>query len=1232
MRENNNSRFLLKASICFILLLIVFFVVNMRNTVFASNENDFCYLSDIPYVEKQSYTRWGKICQNKTSSDTLISVMIENSTYSFEKGIWAHATSNVVYDLSDYKQYNYFTAFIGLNTTAASSSNGVKFYIYTSTDGEHWDLKTDAEPAVSKPGQNATFVKIDIRDAKFLRLYADDNGSQGNDHAVYADAKLIKEDYDDNVVPSVEEYDKIIKTQYADAELSNKEYELKLLQREFVDSVGRYALKRFVQETDPNKEVLSWLMDDVENLRLYIVGGEPDGNYYNSLKVLAELYHAYKDDFDIDETTKYGTRLGDLYKKMAITLSLTHSTTVGLWMNPNVPENQSNAVDRYRIFKQMHADGKFVVSDNQDHTKWFEALQIEEMRFVLNNIIDDEEILWLNEYTQKYIDEHPGQEEIYLQPHRYMKYIWPNYDKPEYYDEDNKQMWSEKYGNFLDYGVTYKLGVPKLWMNIDNGAVCGGISKIGSNIRGVHGTPSSVISQPGHAALIYYRKNEQGQGYWTIDNDVSGWSKSGRTERLNLRMPLGWGDEEYIDHNKDWLGLATYVLLAQGALNDFDNYQTSRETLILADVYKDDLEKLYEVYREAIEAEPLNIDAWYGLIKAYKADDTKGEEDFYNLSVEIFDKLKYYPLPMYHLAREIKPELTSVKYSFKFVIDQDNALNEAKVADATKTIQVQAVQQEANYLLEIADTDLATFSFDGEDAKKIVLSSMYDESGLSWDYSIDGKQKWNLVTYSPEEEHKLLLSDEQINSITAENDIYVHVQGLDYSDNNIFKIDIKEQDAPKILYNNDLENKVIGATPNMEWRMQDSEVWTSFKDAEPDLTGDKTVVVRNTRTGVYLQSAERTLTYTTDTVDEARKYIPISRLSIEDVSSEEKSNADNKAINAIDGNINTVWHTNWSGDLNRYIVIELDRPVYLSALEYVPGNGGNGRVTSAQILVSMDGENWTEVVSGTTWPNNTNKKEVTLNESAKARYVKFVAKEQASQNGNSNMMAAMINLYEDTTKHQIPTAKIKYNITESTNKNVIATLVQPSTEITITNNEGKNYHVFEENGTFEFKFVDESGVEGIEVAKVDWINKELDNPEEPDKEAEITSDLYKIEEGYISGIKPGTTVNIFEQNSEAEEAVTFIKDGKILSQDSVISTGTIIKVGPNIEYTLVVTGDIDGDGQITVTDLAKAKLHFIESKILTGAQLKAGDVDYDNEITIIDIAQMKLVMIGSKEI
>ncbi len=34
-------------------------------------------------------------------------------------------------------------------------------------------------------------------------------------------------------------------------------------------------------------------------------------------------------------------------------------------------------------------------------------------------------------------------------------------------------------------------------------------------------------------------KNADGQGYWGIDNDVSGWTLSEKGERL----PLGWGND-----------------------------------------------------------------------------------------------------------------------------------------------------------------------------------------------------------------------------------------------------------------------------------------------------------------------------------------------------------------------------------------------------------------------------------------------------------------------------------------------------------------------------------------------------------------------------------------------------------------------------------------------------------------------------------------------------------------
>ena len=1029
--ENEKSRFkyLFKISFCIIILTLVLLINETSPfTVLAStedsNNNEFCYLSDIPYVANQSAAGWKTICLDKTSDGALISVKVEGANYSFKKGIWAHATSTVVYDLTDYLGYDYFTAYIGLNTTAASSSNGVKFYIYTSEDGKNWNLKTDENPEVSKPGQNATFVKIDIRDAKFLKLYADANGSNGNDHSVYADAKLIKETYKEpgeGLVNSVEDLDKRIKTEFANADLSNKEYELVLLQRELVSNAGQYALKRFCSESEENQATLSWLMNDLDTLKLYILGGKPEGgSYYSSLNVLSKLYTKYKNDFEVKEVSKYGTVKGDLYKKMAITLSLTHSARVALWMQPSEPLNQSDAVTRYAIFKKMYDEGNFVVTDSIDITKWFESYNVEEMRFVLNNIIDDEEILWLNEYTQSFIDAQPNKAWTYLTPHPYMAYVYPNYGNPVFHDPDRKDYWDKKFnGIFSKYGVTYSSEnkkIYKVWMNFRNefgtGAVCGGISKTGSNIRTSHGIPAAVIGQPGHAAIIYYGQDNNGNGYWNLDNDVSGWTLSEKGERLLL----GWGNANTNYARGSYQ--VVYMALAQEALNDYENFEKCEETVMLAKSYEGDLVKQEEIYRRALEIQPINLDAWLGLINVYNTSTTKTEDEYFELAREVGENLKYFPLPMQQLTNLIKPKLTSVENSYRFTLLQTRILTEGtkvpnNTADNYYVYQPSLTRTEANFLLGKLDKTIATFSFDGEDADKIVLSSRFDGNGVRWDYSLDGKQTWHEVAFSAEEEHKWQLTEEEIKSINAEDDIYIHIVGVNYNEENLYKIDITETNAPT-LYNNDLENKVMGTTNIMEWRFNENDPWTSYATEEPDLTGDKTIQVRVAPSGTGLASDVTTLEFTQDEINPKRKYIKIAHLSIENVSSEATSNQGNASF-AIDGNYYTRWHSAWNGsDTQKYITIKLDKPVILSAMDYFPAAGGNGKILQAQILGSMDGENFTEI-KNVTWANNDTTKTIDFEEPVQVQYIKIVGARTSSGGGGNFIAARMFNFYEDTT-------------------------------------------------------------------------------------------------------------------------------------------------------------------------------------------------------------------------
>lgn len=162
----------------------------------------------------------------------------------------------------------------------------------------------------------------------------------------------------------------------------------------------------------------------------------------------------------------------------------------------------------------------------------------------------------------------------------------------------------------------------------------------------------------------------------------------------------------------------------------------------------------------------------------------------------------------------------------------------------------------------------------------------------------------------------------------------------------------------------------------------------------------------------------------------------------------------------------------------------------------------------------------------------------------------------------------------------------------------------------------------------------------VEEAKVavNVIKEQEEKPEEPEKPEKITSQKYRIEKDYIERIAPKTTVAKFKQNVTLENVTTnpqmvfTDENGNELQENSFITTGTKLKVGSSLQFTLIVIGDIDRNSEITINCLARIKLHLIGSELLTGIELKAADMDDDKEITINDLAQMKLFLIGLLEI
>ena len=737
---------------------IVFAAEKVNSQSIQKNNKKYIYLSDIEYDTSKSNTAYGEIVKDLNHKKETIKLNVAGKVVEFDKGMGAHATSTLVYNLSQYSDdFSRFVAYLGVDQSAVGSGNGVKFTISTSIDGEDWkNIETDVLMNYS----DAEYVDINIEGVKYLKLHAHDNGSQAVDHSVYGDAKLVKDDYDVNSeslkgILKVEDYDNLLRKYTVDENI-NKNEKL-ILRRALVKRVGYDNLQKIYKKSDANKEAIDWLLNDSDALELYITGGQVEGTYTQSLQALSNVYAKHKDDLKDEEN-------GDLYKKMMISLAISHAKSIGLWTgsSPN-----SHAPNRYEIYKKLYLEDKLA------NKEMFKKLPVELMRWVMNNSIDDEEISWLNQHARK----HKTKTQNYdLDPYRYISYDYSfkyNYNENQYYSEENKEKWDNKY-KLSENGVSYGTkGHHKLWMVFQEGSVCGGLSKTGTNLNQVFGIPGAVIGQPAHAAYLTYSENKDGKGLWSLGNDISGWTQSEKGERL----PLGWGSTNWDSYYN-----VSYILLSQGALNDYENYVKALKLNLLAESYSDKAKK-EEIYKEALKIQKFNLDSIVGLINTYKAQPQKTSKDYLELSKIIVDAYTYYPVPLVDVLNLVDEKITDKADLAVFDLLKTNALNKASVATSKESLQFNNCRNLAKSLLGKNTVKLATFSFSGENANKIIINSKYNDVDLKVRYSLDGGQNWTMKN-----EHSITLSSEELSKINADNDIRISLEGTD----EFYTIDIKK--------------------------------------------------------------------------------------------------------------------------------------------------------------------------------------------------------------------------------------------------------------------------------------------------------------------------------------------------------------------------------------------------------------------------------------------------------
>lgn len=261
--------------------------------------------------------------------------------------------------------------------------------------------------------------------------------------------------------------------------------------------------------------------------------------------------------------------------------------------------------------------------------------------------------------------------------------------------------------------------------------------------------------------------------------------------------------------------------------------------------------------------------------------------------------------------------------------------------------------------------------------------------------------------------------------------------------------------------------------------------------------------------------------------------------------------------------------------------------------------------------------------------------------------------------------------------------EIKYSETEITNKNIVAT-IQTNAEIQITNNNGNKEHTFEENGTFTYEYtikgqaftktaevknIDKgnpkiTGVENGKIYKpeieINVIDENLSevkiilNEEEieykpnmkleeegfytitaKDKAGNITSinvgifsehKEYQIKEETIQNIINNTKRIDFEQKLNLKTQYEIIRNDRNLEDDDIIATGDILKTSTGEKYTLIVTGDINKDGDVNIKDLIKMRKYLLERNNLDETEKLAADCNLDgDDINIKDFIRMRII-------
>lgn len=142
-----------------------------------------------------------------------------------------------------------------------------------------------------------------------------------------------------------------------------------------------------------------------------------------------------------------------------------------------------------------------------------------------------------------------------------------------------------------------------------------------------------------------------------------------------------------------------------------------------------------------------------------------------------------------------------------------------------------------------------------------------------------------------------------------------------------------------------------------------------------------------------------------------------------------------------------------------------------------------------------------------------------------------------------------------------------------------------------------------------------------------------------DGKAKLSSSTYEVDtsSGALKGVCYNETVGDIINRLDCSSGTISIYSGSTkLSSGSKPKTGMTVKLivdgSVSDQLTVIVKGDVNGDGKVSITDYTLARLDILGLKKLSGTKKLGADTNGDGKISITDYSMMRLEILGHKKL